>query len=45
MRGRKNDIIYDENYHIEYKGVKYFIKGMQNVGIEDMSTIIYTDSE
>lgn len=45
VRGRKNDIVYDENYHIEYKGVKYFIKGMQNVGIEDMETLIYTDSE
>lgn len=45
VRGRKNDIAYDENYHIEYKEVKYFIKGMQNVGIEGMETLIYTDSE
>lgn len=45
VRGRKNDIFYDENYHVEYKDVKYFIKGMQNVGIEDLETLIYTDSE
>lgn len=45
VRGRKNDVVYDENYHVEYKGVKYFIKGMQNVAIEDMETLIYTDSE
>ena len=45
VRGIKNDIVYDENYHIEYKGVKHFIKGMQNVGIEDMEHTIYVDSE
>lgn len=45
VRGRKNDIVYDENYHVEYKGIKYFIKGMQNVGIEYMENLIYTDSE
>ena len=45
VRGRKNDIVYDENYYIEYKGVKYFIKGMQDVNIESMERIIYCDSE
>ena len=44
VRGRKNDIVYDENYHIEYKGVKYFIKGMQDNMLEDLEFIIYADS-
>lgn len=45
VRGRKNEITYDENYHIEYKGVKYFIKGMQDNLLEEMEYIIYVDSE
>lgn len=44
VRGRKNEITYDENYHIEYKGVKYFIKGMQDNMLEEMEFWIYTDS-
>lgn len=45
VRGRKNDIVYDENYHIEYKGVKYFIKGYQDIKLEEMEREILTDSE
>lgn len=45
VRGKKNDIIYDENYHIMYDGVKYLIKGMQDVNLEKMERIIYADSE
>ena len=45
VRGRKNEITYNENYHIEYKGVKYFIKGMQDNMLEDLEFIIYVDSE
>lgn len=45
VRGRKNEITYDENYHIEYKGVKYFIKGMQDNLLEEMEFLIYVDSE
>lgn len=45
VRGRKNEITYDEKYHIEYKGVKYFIKGMQDNLLEEMEFWIYTDSE
>lgn len=45
VRGRKNEITYDENYHIEYKGVKYFIKGMQDNLLEAMEFLIYCDSE
>lgn len=45
VRGRKNEITYDENYHIEYKGIKYFIKGMQDNMLEEMEYIIYVDSE
>lgn len=45
VRGRKNEITYDENYHIEYKSVKYFIKGMQDNLLEEMEFWIYTDSE
>lgn len=44
VRGRKNEITYNENYHIEYKGVKYFIKGMQDNMLEDLEFIIYADS-
>lgn len=44
VRGRKNDIVYDENYHIEYKGVKYFIKGMQDNLLEELEYLIYCDS-
>ena len=44
VRGRKNEITYNENYHIEYKGVKYFIKGMQENMLEDLEFIIYADS-
>lgn len=45
VRGRKNEITYDENYHIEYKGVKYFIKGMQDNYLEEIEFWIYCDSE
>ena len=45
VRGRKNEITYNENYHIEYKGVKYFIKGMQDNMLEDLEFIIYADSQ
>lgn len=45
VRGRKNDIVYDENYHIQYNGVKYFIKGMQDNLLDAMEFIIYADSE
>lgn len=45
VRGRKNEINYDENYHIEYKGVKYFIKGMQDNMLEEVEFLIYVDSE
>ena len=44
VRGRKNEITYNENYHIEYKGVKYFIKGIQDNMLEDLEFIIYADS-
>lgn len=44
VRGRKNEITYNENYHIEYNGVKYFIKGMQDNMLEDLEFIIYADS-
>lgn len=45
VRGRKNEITYDENYHIEYKGIKYFIKGMQDNMLEELEYVIYCDSE
>ena len=45
VRARKNEINYDENYHIEYKGVNYFIKGMQDNLLEEIEFWIYTDSE
>lgn len=45
VRGIKNDIDYNENYFIKYKGVHYFIKGMQDVGLESIERIIYADSE
>lgn len=45
VRGYKNNVNYTENYFVQYKGVKYFIKGMQNVNLEGMETAIYTDSE
>lgn len=45
VRGRKNEITYDENYHIEYNGVKYFIKGFQDIKLEGMEREILTDSE
>lgn len=45
VRGRKNEITYDENYHIEYKGVKYFIKGMQDNYLEELEYLIYCDGE
>lgn len=45
VRGRKNEITYNENYHIEYKGVKYFIKGMQDNLLEELEYVIYCDSE
>jgi len=45
VRGKKNVIVYDENYHIMYNGVKYFIKGMQDVNLEAMERLIYCDSE
>ena len=44
VRGRKNEITYNENYHIEYNGVNYFIKGMQDNMLEDLEFIIYADS-
>lgn len=43
VRGRKNDIIFDENYFVKYKGHEYFIKGIENEGLEDMETIILAD--
>lgn len=45
VRGRKNELKYTENYYIEYKGVKYFIKGMQDNFLEEMEYTIYVDSE
>lgn len=45
VRGRKNEITYDENYHIEYEDIKYFIKGMQDNMLEEMEFLIYVDSE
>lgn len=45
VRGRKNDIDYNENYFMKYKDVQYFIKGMQDNLLEAMEYIIYVDSE
>lgn len=45
VRGEKNVINYTENFYVKYNEVSYFIKGMENRGIDNMELNLLTDSE
>ena len=45
VRGYKNQIEFTENHFIKYKGVNYFVKGIEDVNLEGIELNIYADSE
>lgn len=43
VRGYKNQINFTENHFIKYKGVNYFVKGIENVDLEGTQLNIFAD--
>lgn len=43
IRGKKNGIVFQENMFVKYQGKEYYIKGIENLGVENMETNLYTD--
>lgn len=43
VRGKKNGIVYNENHFVEYRGRKFYIKGIENRGFDDMEVNLYCD--
>lgn len=43
VRGRKNGIIFQENLFVKYQGKEFYIKGIENLGLEEMEINLYTE--
>lgn len=43
IRGKKNSITFSEKTFVKYKGKSYLIKGMENIGIEEMELNLLCD--
>lgn len=44
MRGRKNQVNYNENYFVFYKNQKFYIKGIEDVDLQGEEINLYCDS-
>lgn len=45
VRGYKNQIEFTEKHFIKYKGVNYFVKGIENVDLEGFQLQLMCDGE
>ena len=43
VRGKKNQFTFSENHFIKYQDIEYFIKGIENVGLDGMEFTILAD--
>lgn len=43
IRGRKNGLVFQENMFVKYQGKEFYVKGIENLGLEEMETNLYTE--